>query len=193
MSARKDALTLLVTAIRSGEHSDLFRTTETYRAGGEGKEKTDRLLGAVYGLLKDLLALVSNAPDLVRNTDIAAELKSLAAAVDFDWITKANYRWDRSRAACAAMCCGRFHWTRLHWRWNNDRCRLMVQAYVRQRTHTRALGDWPFRQLKANPRCGTVTALTRTEFSIKFPGDSARPAEPALFLPVQISSGDGYL
>jgi DNA polymerase-3 subunit delta' len=92
MSARKDALTLLVTAIRSGEHSDLFRTTETYRAGGEGKEKTDRLLGAVYGLLKDLLALVSNAPDLVRNTDITAELKSLAAAVDFDWITKANYQ-----------------------------------------------------------------------------------------------------
>jgi len=92
MSARKDALTLLVTAVRSGEHSDLFRTTETYRAGGEGKEKTDRLLGAVYGLLKDLLALVSNAPELVRNTDIAAELKSLAAAVDFNWITQANYQ-----------------------------------------------------------------------------------------------------
>jgi DNA polymerase III subunit delta' len=92
MAARKDALTMLVTAIRSGEHSDLFRTTETYRAGGEGKEKTDRLLSAVYGLLKDLLALVSNAPDLVRNTDIATELKSLAAAVNFDWITQANYQ-----------------------------------------------------------------------------------------------------
>ena len=92
MAARKDALTLLVTAIRSGEHSDLFRTTETYRAGGEGKEKTDRLLSAVYGLLKDLLALVSNAPELVRNTDIVAELKSLAAGVDFNWITQANYQ-----------------------------------------------------------------------------------------------------
>ena len=60
----------MTTAVRSDEHSDLFRTTETYRAGGEGKEKTDRLLGAVYGLLKDLMALVS-APELVRNTDIA--------------------------------------------------------------------------------------------------------------------------
>ena len=90
MAARKDALTLLVTSVRSAEHSDLFRTTETYRAGGEGKEKTDRLLGSIYGLLKDLMALVSGAPELVRNTDIAAELKSLAAAVDFNWIAQAT-------------------------------------------------------------------------------------------------------
>src|SRR5258707_1390566 len=92
VAARKDALTLLGTAVRSTDHSDLFRTTETYRAGGEGKEKTDRLLGAVYGLLKDIMALVSNAPELVRNTDIAAELKSLAAAVDFNWISQATYQ-----------------------------------------------------------------------------------------------------
>jgi DNA polymerase-3 subunit delta' len=89
VAARKDALTLLSTAVRSAEHSDLFRTTETYRAGGEGKEKTDRLMGAVYGLLKDLMALVSGTPELVRNTDIAAELKSLAASVDFSWIAQA--------------------------------------------------------------------------------------------------------
>jgi len=90
MTARKDALLLLSTAVRSAEHSDLFHTTETYRAGGEGKEKTDRLLAAVYGLLKDLIALISGAPELVRNTDITAELKSLAAAVDFNWIAQAT-------------------------------------------------------------------------------------------------------
>jgi len=90
VAARKDALTLLTTALRSGEHSDLFRTTETYRAGGEGKEKTDRLLSAAYGLLKDLMAVHSGAPDLVRNTDIAAELKSLAGSVDFPWIARAT-------------------------------------------------------------------------------------------------------
>jgi len=90
MTARKDALLLLSTAVRSAEHSDLFHTTETYRAGGEGKEKTDRLLAAVYGLLKDLMALISGAPELVRNTDITAELKSLAAAVDFNWIAQAT-------------------------------------------------------------------------------------------------------
>src|SRR5215467_841816 len=81
VAARKDALALLVTAVRSADHSDLFRTTETYRAGGEGKEKTDHLLAAVYGLLKDLMALVSGTPELVRNTDISAELKALAATV----------------------------------------------------------------------------------------------------------------
>ncbi|HKW76321.1 MAG TPA: hypothetical protein VJN64_12410, partial [Terriglobales bacterium] len=89
VEARKDALALLGTAIRAGDHSDLFRTTETYRAGGEGKEKTDQLLGAVYGLLRDILALRSGAPDLVRNTDILSELRSLADAVDFDWVQRA--------------------------------------------------------------------------------------------------------
>ncbi|HZD94876.1 MAG TPA: DNA polymerase III subunit delta' [Candidatus Sulfotelmatobacter sp.] len=95
VAARKDALTLLTTAIRSGEHSDLFRTTEAYRAGGEGKEKTDRLLSATYGLLKDLMALISGAPELIRNTDIAAELKSLAGAIDFNWITLATQQMGR--------------------------------------------------------------------------------------------------
>jgi DNA polymerase III subunit delta' len=89
-AARKDALTLLTTAVRSADHSDLFRTTETYRAGVDGKDKTDRLLSALYGLLKDLMAIISGVPDLVRNTDIAAELKSLAAAIDFNWIALAT-------------------------------------------------------------------------------------------------------
>lgn len=90
MTARKDALTLLTTAIGSAEHSDLFRTTEVYRAGGEGKEKTDHLMAAVYGVLKDLMAIVSGAPELVSNTDIVSELNSLAANIDFQWITRAT-------------------------------------------------------------------------------------------------------
>jgi DNA polymerase III subunit delta' len=90
IESRKDALALLSVATQSGDHSLLFRTTENYRAGAEGKEKTDQLLRAVYALLKDLLALTSGAPDLVRNTDIAAELKSLARTVDFAWISRAT-------------------------------------------------------------------------------------------------------
>lgn len=90
MASRKDALILLTAAIRSAEHSDLFRTTEVYRAGGEGKEKTDQLLAAVYGLLKDLMAIISSTPELVSNTDIASELNSLAANIDFQWIARAT-------------------------------------------------------------------------------------------------------
>jgi DNA polymerase III subunit delta' len=89
VAARKDALVLLGTAARAGDHSDLFRTTETYRGGAEGKERTDQLVDTLYSLLKDLMALSEGAPELVRNTDIAAELKSLAAAVDFNWIARA--------------------------------------------------------------------------------------------------------
>jgi DNA polymerase III subunit delta' len=89
LAARKDALILLSTAVRAADHSELFRSTETYRGGGEGKEKSDQLLAALYSVLQDVMALASGAPELVRNTDIAAELKSLAAAVDFDWIARA--------------------------------------------------------------------------------------------------------
>jgi DNA polymerase-3 subunit delta' len=90
MLSRKDALALLTTAARPDDHSPLFRTTETYRAGGDGREKTDLLVAAVYSVLKDLLALSSGTPELVRNTDILGELKALAATIDFRWISQAT-------------------------------------------------------------------------------------------------------
>ena len=37
LAARKDALLLLTTALGENDHSGLFRATEAYRAGGEGK------------------------------------------------------------------------------------------------------------------------------------------------------------
>ncbi|HVZ61609.1 MAG TPA: hypothetical protein VG892_12565 [Terriglobales bacterium] len=88
-AARQDALTLLSTAIRGEDHSSLFRITETYRAGAEGKTKTDRLLRTLYLLLEDLLLLKSNAGDLVRNSDIAGELGHMAGEISFEWIARA--------------------------------------------------------------------------------------------------------
>ncbi|HLW53293.1 MAG TPA: DNA polymerase III subunit delta' [Candidatus Angelobacter sp.] len=88
-SARKDALAVLHTAVSSADHSELFRTTETYRSGAEGKEKTDQLITTTYSLLQDLMALGAGTPELVRNTDITAELKTLAGATDFEWIVRA--------------------------------------------------------------------------------------------------------
>jgi len=91
-AARKDALTLLESAVQSDDHSPLFRTTETYRAGAEGKDKTDQLLRAGYSILEDLLFLKEGSPRLVRNSDILPELNRLASAVSFDWITTAAAR-----------------------------------------------------------------------------------------------------
>ncbi len=91
-AARHDALVLLKTAIDGDDHGVLFRITETYRAGAEGKAKTDQLLSAIYSLLEDLLFIKSGAPHLLRNSDIAAELKRLAERVDFDWIANAARR-----------------------------------------------------------------------------------------------------
>lgn len=91
-AARSHALTLLSSSLRSSEHSELFRTTETYRAGAEGREKTENLLRTVYSLLQDLMFLNSGTPELVRNTDIQGELKKLAESADFEWIARASER-----------------------------------------------------------------------------------------------------
>ena len=90
MTARKDALTVLTTAIEAKDHSELFRATETYRAGAEGKARTDELLHVLALLLQDFVYLSSGAKDLVSNSDITAELTRLAGQVDFAWIAAAS-------------------------------------------------------------------------------------------------------
>lgn len=89
-AARAHALVLLNSSLRGGEHSELFKTTETYRTGAEGRKKIDDLLRTLYSLLEDMLFLQSGAPQLVRNTDIQGELKKMAETADFDWIRRAT-------------------------------------------------------------------------------------------------------
>jgi DNA polymerase III subunit delta' len=89
VAARQHALTILNSALRTGDHSELFKVTETYRPGADGRAKTEALLRTLYALLQDLLALNASAPELVRNTDIQGELQKLAQAADFRWIAYA--------------------------------------------------------------------------------------------------------
>jgi DNA polymerase III subunit delta' len=88
-AARAHALTILNTALRTSNHSELFRVTETYRPGADGREKTHELLRTLYSLLQDLLFLNSGAPELVHNTDILGELQRLSTTADFNWIQSA--------------------------------------------------------------------------------------------------------
>jgi DNA polymerase-3 subunit delta' len=88
LAARADALVLLRSATDQTT-SDLFKVTETYRAGAEGQEKTEAMLRAAASILEDLLLLKSETPHLVRNIDLQRELASMAAAVTFDWIEAA--------------------------------------------------------------------------------------------------------
>jgi DNA polymerase III subunit delta' len=88
-AARSHALILLKSALGGGDHSELFKTTETYRPGAEGRDKTANLLRTLYSLLQDLLFLQSGTPQLVHNTDILGELKKMAASADFDWVRRA--------------------------------------------------------------------------------------------------------
>jgi DNA polymerase-3 subunit delta' len=91
-AARQHALTILSTALRGADHTELFKVTETYRAGAEGREKTESLLRTLYSLLQDLMFLNSRTPELVRNTDIEGELRKLAESADFAWIALAADR-----------------------------------------------------------------------------------------------------
>jgi DNA polymerase III subunit delta' len=92
IEARSHALTILRNAVSGNDHSELFKVTETYRAGAEGREQTDRLLRTLYALLEDMLMLKSGTPELVRNTDIKGELGRIAQSVDFEWIVNASQR-----------------------------------------------------------------------------------------------------
>jgi DNA polymerase-3 subunit delta' len=89
VAARTNALTILKSALGAADHSDLFKVTESYRAGAEGREKIEALLRTLYLLLEDLMFLQSGAGQLVRNTDIQAELKKMAESTDFAWVQRA--------------------------------------------------------------------------------------------------------
>jgi len=92
VAARQHALAILNSALRGGDHTELFKITESYRPGADGREKTEALIRTLYSLLQDLVFINSGTPELVRNTDIAWELKRMAESADFEWITAASDR-----------------------------------------------------------------------------------------------------
>src|SRR5580704_1022494 len=74
VAARGHALAILNSALRGGEHTELFKVTETYRPGAEGREKTEQLIRTLYSLLRDLLLIDSGRAADVHNSDIVPAL-----------------------------------------------------------------------------------------------------------------------
>ena len=70
----------------------MFRVTDSYRSGADGKIKTDRIIRTLYALLEDVLLLKSGTPEFVRNTDIEPQLKVMAEQVNFQWVVDATNR-----------------------------------------------------------------------------------------------------
>ncbi len=89
LASRTQALVILRTALKDQAWSDLFRITETFRAGAEGQEKTQALLRSLRGLLRDLTVLKAAQPGLVRNVDLTRELAALAESATHPWIEEA--------------------------------------------------------------------------------------------------------
>lgn len=92
LAARQDALTLLAPAMGTRDHSELFKVTDTYRSGADGKAKTEATIRTLYSLLQDLLYIKSGTPSFVRNQDIEGELRRMAEKLDFQWIVTATQR-----------------------------------------------------------------------------------------------------
>jgi DNA polymerase-3 subunit delta' len=88
-AARADALVMLRNASQAGDHSALFRMTETYRAGADGQAKTIALLRALASILEDMLLVQGGVPARVRNVDMLEELQRLAESFDFAWMEAA--------------------------------------------------------------------------------------------------------
>jgi DNA polymerase-3 subunit delta' len=95
LAARGDALLFLRNAAAEPDHTALFKMTETYRAGAEGQQKTTALLRCLSLLLEDLLLLGAGTPELIRNTDLRAELDRLGAVLSFAWIESASRGLDQ--------------------------------------------------------------------------------------------------
>jgi len=94
-TARADAMLLLHQATHEPDHTALFKMTETYRAGAEGQQKTSSLLRTLSLLLEDILLIQSGTPELVRNTDLRAELERMAQTVSFQWIEQTSRSLDQ--------------------------------------------------------------------------------------------------
>jgi DNA polymerase III subunit delta' len=90
--ARNHALAIVTSALRASDHSELFKVTESYRPGADGREKIERLIRTIYSVLQDMMFLQSDVPELVRNSDIVGELKKLTESADFEWIARASDR-----------------------------------------------------------------------------------------------------
>ena len=81
-----------VGAARAGSTASCSRSQRRTVPAPRGAEKTEQLIRTLYSLLRDLVFIDSGAPELIRNTDIARELKRLAESADFAWITAASDR-----------------------------------------------------------------------------------------------------
>src|SRR5438067_1357055 len=77
------------------DHTALFKMTETYRAGADGQQKTTALLRALALLLEDMLLIEAGTPELLRNTDLRAELARLSQLLPFHWIEQATQALDQ--------------------------------------------------------------------------------------------------
>ena len=106
IAARSHALILLKSALggRETDHSELFKTTETYRAGAEGREKINNLLRTFYSLLEDLMFLQSGLRNWSVTPTFSASLKNCQNLPTSPGCNAPQKASEKSSAVYAATC-----------------------------------------------------------------------------------------
>jgi len=140
---------LLNSSLRGGEHTDLFKMTESFRPARKAAKKIDNLLGHAISLLEDLMFLES-----VRRNWCAIptfwRTEKLAESADFDWINRARAFWERSSGHERNLLRS-LSWMRSPRRWSGRRSWNCVSATF---SYARLAGFFTVRALVApNVHC----------------------------------------
>ena len=91
---RQQLLEYFRVALERGPYSKLFDLTENLFKSEE-QESFENVLEILYSLLNDLLHIKLGRPEpCLRNLDLGAELKEIAAKIDLAWIERAVKRLD---------------------------------------------------------------------------------------------------
>ena len=103
------------------DHSDLFRATDTYRAGADGKAKTEQLIRTLYSLLEDMLFLRSGTAGAGSQSGYSAGIGTHGGRRGFRLDRGGRPSgWANWRAACAGIYCARWRWTPSPRHWSAD-------------------------------------------------------------------------
>ena len=81
---------MLKSALRGSDHSELFKTTESYRPGRRRpREDRQPAANSLFAARGPDVPAIRGTPQLVRNTDILGELKKMSESADFAWMQRA--------------------------------------------------------------------------------------------------------
>ena len=129
IAARGHALVMLKSALGTGDHSDLFKTTETYRPGADGRAEDGRSASdALSAAGRPDVPAIGSAATGAEHRHPGRTEKNVGSGRFCLGATRRPRAWARWSADCAAICCGRCRSTHLQLRSSHESGLLLDTA-----------------------------------------------------------------